>query len=174
MTATRFYLFIMLLLAGIYVFFKPMNIAQQQPGEIAQLELNDFTVKEFDTEHLKTVLSGSFGKRFTDRYEVEDINFTDATREHKQNITAKSGLYKSGIVTLKGAVLFKRDDGVVFSSEHIVYDHNSTVAQAIGPFKLRRGLESFSGVDLVYNNTNGNIAAKAINGIYILKSREPI
>jgi LPS export ABC transporter protein LptC len=164
----------MLLLAGIYVFFKPMNIAQKQHGEIAQLELNNFTVKEFDTERLKTVLSGSFGKRFADRYEVEDINFTDTTQDHKQNITAKSGLYKNSIVTLKGAVLFKRDDGMTFSSEHIVYDHNSTVARAIGPFELRRGLESFNGVDLVYNNANGNITAKAISGTYILKSGESI
>ncbi len=151
-----------------------MDIAQQQPGEIAQLELKSFTVKEFDTERLKTVLSGSFGKRFADRYEVEDIDFTDATREHKQNITAKSGIYKDNVVTLQGSVLFRRDDGVTFGSELIVYDHNSTVARAIGAFRLQRGIESFTGENLVYDNANGDISAESIRGVYILKNMESI
>lgn len=169
MNVISFYLLTGAMLIGIFVFFKPLNIEIETPGELPQIELNRFLVHEVTPKGVKTILGGAHARRFEDRYVVEDINLTDFSGMHEQNMKADNGTYKGSIITLKNNVRFKRDDGIVFECRQAVYNQDTAVANTIGEFNLRRGTDSVIGSDLIYNGKTGDVFAKRVTGRYTLK-----
>ncbi|RLA71689.1 MAG: hypothetical protein DRG24_04890 [Epsilonproteobacteria bacterium] len=169
MNINYFVLFIILVLGAIYLLFQPIDVKLSPHKEIAQLELNQFVVHEYDTVRLNIVLSGNEGKRYGDRYEIKDVNFTNNTDDYVENMTSDYGLYKGTLITLRRNVHYRRNDGSNFIAEHVVYDENRSQARTIGPFKLWKGHDSIEGNDLHYNSQSGETSAKTITGIYLLK-----
>ena len=74
-----FFVLLLSMLLGVFLFFKPIKTAPAPTKEVAQLELINFTLYSMKPEGVENVLAGSLGQRFEDRYEVTNVTFSDAT-----------------------------------------------------------------------------------------------
>ena len=169
MNVVTFYLLVGAVLGSVFLFFKPMKVDLAEPGELAQIELDRFTVHEVTTSGVKTILAGSHALRFTDRYEVSDLNLTDRSENHTENMRADRGIYREPMISLRDDVQYKRDDGIGFTTQNVDYNRTSGEMTAAGPFVFWQAKDRLEGRDLLYNTKSGQIAAKAITGNYYLK-----
>jgi len=156
-------------LLGVYIFLRPMDIKQKLPNEIAQLELINFSVYELNATTLKSVLKGSSGKRYENRYEVENVTYTDNTKDFREEMSAGYGLYKNNIIALEKNVHFKREDGLEFISKEAQYDQNRSVATTKGEFRIKNYEDWVVGDKLYYDTQKGRVTAQKVEGLYNLK-----
>ncbi|UFS61318.1 hypothetical protein LOH54_06530 [Sulfurimonas sp. HSL-3221] len=171
MSVTSFYLLIGAVLGGIFLFFKPLQVDIASPGELAQIELDRFTVYEVASTGVKTILAGHHASRFPDRYEVVDLNLTDRSEGHVETMKASKGIYKEPLITLEGDVRFRRDDGITFETAKADYNQSSGEVRAPGAFVLWQARDRVDGRNLYYNLNSGDISAKKIVGIYTMKEK---
>lgn len=169
MNVTPFYLFIGIILLSVFAFFKPLHVQIEAPKELAQIELNDFIVHEINPRGVKTILGGTHAQRFEDRYVVDDINLTDRSEQHIENMRADFGVYKASMITLDDHIRFTRDDGIVFEADHATYDLNKSIVRVPGPFVMWQDQDKIKGQDLIYNSKSGDISAKRVKGLYGIK-----
>ncbi|MBN2815887.1 MAG: LPS export ABC transporter periplasmic protein LptC [Campylobacterales bacterium] len=169
MNITLFFGFIFSVLLAIYVFFQPLEIKQQKFTEIPLFELSGFALYELDGQGLKTILLGDSSKRFSDRYTVDGINYTDNSKEYIANMKAKKGLYKGDDISLEGDVVYNREDGLIFESQEAQYNKKSTILSTDKAFIVYRGKESVKGSSFVYDNTQKKLSSKNIEAIYQLE-----
>ena len=169
MNVVTFYLIVGAVLGSVFLFFKPMKVNIAEPGELAQIELDRFIVHEVTPAGVKTILAGTHALRFTDRYEVNDLNLTDRSENHTENMRAKFGIYREPLISLRDDVHYERDDGIVFETDSADYNRSSGQMVAAGPFILWQGRDRVEGKDLFYNSKSGDISAKKIVGNYMLK-----
>ncbi|MCJ7764873.1 MAG: LPS export ABC transporter periplasmic protein LptC [Thiovulaceae bacterium] len=168
-SANYFFIGIALLLSAILYFFKPMLVEETIRGEVAQLELHNFTLYELDVNGLKDIMMGRQGLRFDDRIEVKDINYTDSTRSLQNNIQADFGLYNNKeLITLEGNVRYYREDGMKFRSNKAIIDQNRETINTVGHFTLENFSENAVGTDLFYDNKNGLSSAENVTGTFDL------
>jgi hypothetical protein len=168
MTVNSFFLLLMAGLIGIYIFFSPMNIKETEPKEVSMLDLKQFTMYKIDQIGLQSVMVGSKGQRFTNRYEVYDINLTDDSREHLQNMKADFARYQGEKVLLEGNVRYKSADGMMFLSDEAQYYHRKAVATTQGPFTVVEKSDWLIGRKLYYDSIKGVARGENIKGIYTL------
>jgi len=169
MNINVFLFFVLGLLAGIYIFFKPMDLKQNIPKNMPQLELKNFVIHEYDQQKLKTILSGSEGKRFKTYYDVKDLNFTNNEETYVENMVSDYGKYEGDVITLKSRVHYQKNDGSNFSASYVVYDRNSSLVTTEGAFKLWKGTDRMQGENLIYNSETGIMKAQTIRGIYLIR-----
>ncbi len=172
MNATAFFTLIALILSGIFFFFKPMEIKELEHKEIAQLELTNFTLYELTENGLKTTLSGLKGERFSDRYESEQISFTDTSKEYTQNMTADYGVYHENVVYLSGNVHYGREDGLEFTSDEASYRQDDATIRTEGSFSISRDSDHFSGRKLLYDSKKEHISAEDIRSSYTITDKK--
>lgn len=172
MNITGFYAAIGAVLVAIFLFFKPLKVDIANPGDLPQIELQHFMVHEVTTAGVKTILAGQYARRYEDRYVVTDVNLTDRNERHIENMQAGRGIYREPIVILKDHVRYRRDDGVRFRTDYAEYNQTSGQLAANDDFVLRRGTDRLNGKALQYNTITGDIAAKQIVGVYLLKESE--
>lgn len=150
----------------IFFLFKPMEIKQDDFGEIALFEIQDFTLYELNTLGLNTFMKGNEGKRFSNRYEVVKINYTDNSEKYLANMVANKGVYKNEIVDLKGDVIYTREDGFTFKTQNASYNKKTTVAYAKTDYISYLGEDQVRGSWLKYNNKEAKAYSKNVNAIY--------
>jgi len=170
LNANYFFIAIALLLSAILYFFKPMQIDETVKGEIAQLEMRNFTLYELDVNGLKDVMIGRLALRFKDRIEISDIDYTDSSRSHQNNLQADYGTYDNvELITLEGNVRYYREDGMRFRSEKAIIHQKKETVAAVGPFTLEKGSENAVGTDLFYDSKNGITKADNVTGLFDIK-----
>lgn len=146
--------------------FKPMEIKQHVFKEVPLFTISNFTMHELDQKGLVTLMNGSKAARFTDRYTVEEMDYTDNSKEYMANMKANSGVYKNEVVHLNGEILYVREDGLTFETQKAVYNKKTAIATADGDFVLYRGANRVTGEKLKYNNSLEKIESKNVNAIY--------
>jgi len=171
MSVSTFYLLIGAVLGSIFFFFKPLQVDIATPGELAQIELERFTVYEVAADGVKTILAGAHASRFPDRYEVDDLNLTDRSEGHVETMQARKGIYKEPLISLDGDVRFRRDDGYTFETQKADYNQSSGDVRAPGSFVLWQAGDRVDGRNLFYNIKSGDITAKKIVGVYTMKEK---
>lgn len=169
---TLFFGFIFTVLMMIYLFFQPLKVKQQEFVEVPLLEMVSFAMYELNTKGLKTILLGSSSKRFSDRYEVENINYTDNSKEFNVNMKADKGLYKGEKILLDGNVFYYREDGLTFESQEAKYNKKSTILSTDKEYVIYRDKNSIKGKSLTYNNKTNKIKSVKIEAVYQLQERE--
>ncbi|MBU1642456.1 LPS export ABC transporter periplasmic protein LptC [bacterium] len=168
-SANHFFIALALLLSAILYFFKPMHVQDTVKGEIAQLELRNFTLYELGVDGLKDIMIGRHGLRFDDRIEVKDIDYTDSSRQLQNNLQADFGVYNNkDLITLEGNVRYYREDGLKFNTNKAIIDQNKETITTVGPFTLEKFSEKAVGMDLFYDNKNGRSKAEDVTGIFDL------
>lgn len=114
-------------------------------------------------------MRGGSATKFSDRYEVKDVDYTDNTRKYIVNMQANSALYKNDIVTLSGDVVCSRDDGLVFKTQNVNYNKKSSIIYTKDDFVAYRGNDRFDGKTLYYDNNLNRAKSKMVNAVYQLK-----
>jgi LPS export ABC transporter protein LptC len=168
-SANYFFITLALLLSAILYFFKPMHVQDAVKGEVAQLELRNFTLYEIGVNGLKDIMIGRNGLRFDNRIEVKDIDYTDSSRMLQNNLQADFGVYNNkDLITLEGNVRYYREDGLKFSTNRAIIDQNRETITTFGPFTLEKLSEKAVGMDLFYDNKNGRSNATDVTGLFDL------
>jgi LPS export ABC transporter protein LptC len=168
MTVNHFFIFVALVMAGIFFGFRPVASVEPNHKEIAQLDLNTFTIYEMDEKGLIHILHGSEGLRFTDRYEVHDIAFIDNSGEVGKEMTADFGRARAETVELRGNVLIRQGDGSEVRTEKIHYDKAKRLVTSDTRFTLKQDGNRATGERLLYRLDDGHIEAKNITAFYTL------
>ena len=150
----------------IYFLFKPMHIKQQNFTDIPLFELSNFTIYELNANGLTNIILGNKSTRYNDRYTVENINYTDNSRKYLANMKANSGLYHDDIVEFSGDVVYTREDGLVFNTQHATYNKKSAIAYANGSFTIHKDNDTITGTSLIYNNLLNTIKSKKVTAKY--------
>ncbi len=156
----------------IFFLFKPLNIKQQTFTDVPLFKLSDFTLYELNQEGLTTLMTGTHATRYSNRYVVSNINYTDNSKDFIANMKAKDGLYKDKTVDLSGGVVYHREDGLVFKTQKITYNKETTILKANQKFVMYRGDDTMTGSSIVYNNKLNKVRATNIEAQYKLQEKE--
>lgn len=149
--------------------FKPMDIKQYHFKDVPLFALSNFTMYEFSPKGLTTLLLGSRATRYTDRYTIKNIDYTDNSKKYIANMVSDFGVYKNEIVKLTGHVVYVQEDGLTFKGEKVIY--NKKTADVISDTKYRAYLNNniVTGSYMRYNNASKKIYAKNVIAKYQLK-----
>jgi LPS export ABC transporter protein LptC len=163
-----FLLVVIAILLLILVAFKPLGIKQQKFVDVPQFTLHDFTMYELDNFGLTTLMSGKNGIKYSNRYVVKNVDYTDNSQEYIANMKAKKGVYKNQIITLTGDVKYVREDGLTFETQKVVHNRKTGIANANGPYVMYQNKNKAVGIRLVYDNIKDRIKSKNVTINYQL------
>lgn len=165
--------FLLVTTALIVIFFalKPQGIKIQKFENIPLLKLSSFTMHELTSDGLITIMKGTEATKYEDRYDVDNINYTDKSKEFIANIIADTGTYKNNIVRLNGNVVYTREDGLTFKTQSASYSKNTHIAKANGNYVLYRDSNKVIGKKLKYNNLSDKIYSTDVTANYKFKER---
>jgi len=163
-----FLILITMLLLSILFIFKPLDIKQQKFVDVPQFKLLSFTMHELDTNGLVTLINGTQGTKYSNRYVVKNIDYTDNSKDYVANMKANYGVYKNDIVNLTGDVRYVREDGLIFESQEATHNKKTSISYTDGDFTIYQNDNTVIGTKLVYNNIKDKIKAKTVNGLYQL------
>lgn len=152
--------------------FKPLNIKQQKHDDVPVFNIASFTIYELDTKGLQTFISGSKATRYTDRYTIKDVDYTDNSEDYLANMKANRGIFKDEIVNLTGDVVYFREDGLTFETQEATYNKKTSITKTKADFVLFRDKNKATGTQLVYNNLLNTVEAKKIKVTYQLQKSE--
>lgn len=155
----------------ILVLFKPLNIKQQDFGEIPIFELTNFKVMELDEKGLTTVMNGDKGIRYKDRYVVNNIDYTDNTKKYLANMKANKGIYKDDIIDLEGNLVYVREDGISFSTQKAIYNKETNIVVSSTNYIANIGQNEVTGSYIEYNNALETMKSQNVTVNYKLKER---
>jgi len=157
----------------IFIGFKPLDIKEQKFVDVPLFQLESFTLHELNKEGLVTLMKGSKATRYKDRYNVENIDYTDNSKIFIANMRADNGLYrdKEDIIDLKGNVLYNREDGLIFESDEATYNKKSAIAKTNKDYIIYRDDNRVIGTSLIYDNRLNRVKSKNVVAKYQLKER---
>jgi len=164
--------FISTILAMIFFLFKPLHIKEQSFEDIPLFELSMFTIYEINTMSLDSILIGTDGARYKDRYKIHNLNYTDNTKKYIANIKANDSIYKDDIMTMYGDVDYNREDGLSFLSDEAIYNKHNGIMKTNKHYVAYRGDNKIIGSSLTYNNLKNRIKSKNITAIYQLSEKQ--
>lgn len=153
----------------VFLLFKPLDIKQQKFKDVPLFEILTFTLYELNNQGLTTLMNGNKATRYSDRYTVSGINYTDNSKKYIANMKADNGLYKDEIVDLKGNVVYNREDGVFFETQELSYNKKTSVAHTDKEYILYREKDRVIGDSLKYNNLLNTIDSKNVVVNYQIK-----
>jgi len=153
----------------IFFIFKPMDIKVQHVKNVPLFEMHDFTMYELTSNGLNTILLGSIGIRYTNKYTIKDIDYTDNSKKNIANMISDFGVYENETVKLRGHVTYVREDGLTFKSEKAFY--NKKTADIISDTNYIAYLNDnvITGSYIKYNSISRKIYSKNVRAIYQLK-----
>jgi len=171
MNINIFFILVLFVLTMILFLFKPLNIKQKEFKNIPLFNISSFTIYELDTKGLTSFISGSKATRYEDRYTIQDMDYTDNSKDYLANMKANSGIYKDEIINLIGDVVYFREDGLTFETQAASYNQSSSVAKAKGKYVLYRDKNRVVGTNLRYNNLKNIVNSDNITAVYQIKKR---
>lgn len=157
----------------IFVGFKPLNIKQREFVDVPLFQLEAFTLYELNERGLATLMKGSKGIRYSNRYKVNDIDYTDNSKKFIANMRADNGIYRDleDILDLEGNVLYNREDGLIFESAEATYNKKSSIAKTSKDYVMYRDKNRVVGTSLTYNSHLNRIKSKNVVAKYQIKER---
>ena len=150
----------------IYFLFKPIKTTEQKFVDVPLLNVKEFTLYELDTKGLKTIMAGEKALRFSDRYTVNNIDYTDNSKKFVSNMKANYGVYKTNLVNLKGDVMYVREDGITFNTHTMIYNTMTKIATTKDSYTSNKGESHMSGKGLVYNAKLKQMKSQAVQITY--------
>jgi len=115
---------------------------------------------------------GSAATRYSNRYTVEHIDYTDNEKEYIANMKADYGIYKDDIVTLNGNIRYLRDDGITFETQKAIYDKKSALITSDVGYVAHLNNSIIKGSYIRYNNKKNRIFSKNVQAEIQLQERK--
>jgi LPS export ABC transporter protein LptC len=169
MNVNTFFSITAVLLVVMFLAFRPVSLEKPDEKEIAELDLQSFTIYELDRNGLVRMMYGDQGQRFKEkRYEVKNIAYTDSKSGMTQDMTADFGEYRRDTIMLEGHVQIRRSDGLEIKTEKASYSQAKGIVKTDGPFLMIQSPYTAEGENLVYHTENGHIVAETIKANYRL------
>ncbi|MDQ1264367.1 MAG: hypothetical protein QG559_1368 [Campylobacterota bacterium] len=162
MNINYFFLFVSVVLMMILFFFQPKEVTKNKFGDIALFNISSFTMYEFDSNGLITLMNGKEATRYKNRYTVSDIDYTDNSKEYVANMKAKNAIYKNEIVHLDGDIIYSREDGLIFETQKATYDKKKSIARVNGEYVVYMEKNRAIGKGLEYNNSSKKLKTKDV------------
>jgi len=153
----------------IFFFFKPLNIKEQKFVDVPLFEIKSFNLYELNTKGLKTLMSGENAFKYSDRYKVKNIDFTDNSKNYIANMKANDGLYKKNMIYLDGNVSYAREDGLTFESQHVIYNKKTSIVTSKSNYIAHMGENKMIGTFIRYNTHLNKMKSKNVVVEYKLK-----
>ena len=172
MKLTHFFIILLLFSVSIFVFLKPSSYAKHKDEKIAQLEIEDFSVYELNTEGVKSVLSGTIGRQFSTYYEVENAHYVENKKEMSEHLYSDIGRFEKDIAYLDNNVRYFREDGLSFESDHAVYNTKKESLYIPKSFILTQNENIVYGQELHYDAVSGELTAQKVDANYYLEDRK--
>lgn len=169
MNINFFFFLISLSLMMILFLFKPLDIKQKIFNEVSLFSISSFTMHELNSDGLLTLMNGEKATKYTDRYVVEKMDYTDNSKKYIANMKSNSGVYKDDIVSLSGDIVYIREDGLTFQTQKAIYNKKTNIAMTEADYLLFRDNNRVTGKELKYNNSLDTIESKDVTAIYQLQ-----
>ncbi len=145
-----------------------MDIEQFDNNDTAMLELHNFKLYNIGLDGLDMMLQGSYAERYSNRYEIHDLNYTNNSAQEQQKMIATRAMYQDKTLYLNGNVVYKKGNNFMFTSDEAQYDEKTKNASTTGKFELKSSDGIFSGYELQYNSESEKVKAKTITATYHL------
>lgn len=171
MNINLFFLFLITGLSMIFFLFEPMQKIEKKTTEIPSLELNDFKLSELDRYGLLSIVNGKTGAKYSNRYIVTDLDYTDNSSELISNIKANTALYKGFVLDLQGDIKYFREDGLFFSTQKANYNKQTSIMISFTDYKSRQNEHTAEGSYLEYDSIKGITNSKDVTVNYKLRER---
>ena len=139
---------------------KPYRLTSKPIRDIAEVEFNKFIVYEIDQNGTQNRLYGDIGKKYKDRFEIENLKFVRF--KPKEELRAKRGIYIKDEIFLYDDIEYKTKD-FKFYSQIAHYDIKKGIIKSRSKFKLISKSAEIIGTDLIYYRNKGKISAKNID-----------
>jgi hypothetical protein len=152
-------------------FFKPINIKEQEYTEIPLLKLEKFKISELNNKGLLSILKGSVGLRYSDRYSIQNIDYTDNEDKFLTNIKSRNGIYKDDNIKLEKDVVYSRADGFSFKTQKANYNQSTKVVNSPTDFVSIKDKHKVIGSSIIYDSVSETTKAKNVIINYKLKER---
>lgn len=156
----------------IFFLFQPREHSKAVVSEMPILELKKFSISELDVNGLKSIIYGTSGIKYKDRYIVENMDYTDNASSLISNIKADNALYKGVHLYVDGNVTYIREGGLVFKTPKAEYNTQTSILLSLTGFRSEMDVNKAIGSYLEYNNAQGITNAKNVTVTYQLKERK--
>lgn len=172
MRLTYFFISLFVFFGLMFVFFNPQSPTNIVQKDVAQMEIEDFTLYEIDKIGVQSVVSGTLGRQYPEHYEVENAHYIENKNKLGEHLYADKGRFEKDIVYLNNNVRYFREDGLSFESDHAVIDTKKDVVTVPDAFVLTQNENIIYGSKLHYNSLTGQIRAKNIDANYYIEEKE--
>ena len=170
MNINLFFAFVFAGLMVIFVFFQPMKLKETKNIEVATVETYGFVIHQLDTKGLTRIIKGKQAFIYKDRYNILDVDYTDATKEQIVNLKAKNGIYKDKTIKLSGDVKYTRDDGLVFKSQSLDYNEKTSILETDDRYIMYKDKNKVIGKSFRLDNKLDKIYSKNVEVVYQIGS----
>ena len=143
----------------IFFLFEPTERLEKKVAEIPNLEIYNFKVSELNINGLTSIVHGETGRKYTNRYTVDNLNYTDNSSEFISNIKSNKALYKNYTLNLEGDIKYFREDGLIFTSQKASYDKQTAVIISYTDYQLQRHNNKTIGTFFEHDDSKGVIKA---------------
>jgi len=116
-------------------------------------------------------MTGDNSIKYEDRYIVDNINFTDNSKNLIANMKADKGIYKEEDIFLDGDIIYVREDGLTFKTDKATYNKKEELIKTDSKFISYRGENTLNGSTLKYYNNTQKTEATNVTIKYQLKER---
>jgi len=172
MKLTHFYIILFLFSLSLFVFLQPESYAKNSDEQVAQLEIEDFSVYEINTNGVKSVLSGTSGQQFSTHYQVENAHYIENKKDFSEHLYSDVGRFEKNVAYLNDNVRFFREDGLSFESNHAVYDTKNESLYVKDNFILTQSENVIYGHELHYDTVSGQLSAQGVDANYYLEDKK--
>jgi len=162
--------FIASILAFIFFYFKPIHVQHSAaPKDLAQVEIHNFTLYQFDTQKLVDETLGKVGKIFPHRYEMYQFDFLDNSNGSLVHLSAQKGTYKKDILYVNDDIEYSTEDGLNFQTQELQYLRKKGIVRNKSKFFVQyQDKHKMYGEKLYYNIDSKRFHSQNTTIIYFL------
>ena len=162
----EFVLLLVLLTVFAFIFFSTTeDVKAVKSTSTSELLFEDFSLVELNESGVSHQLISSQALKDRKFFTLSDINITYNQTQH---LCAKEARYEDDTLHLKDDVILSRDDGIFFSSEHLMYRVDEEKLYIESNFSLEINGSSIVGENLNYHLEEKSISADKISAKIIL------
>ncbi len=172
MKLTHFYIVLFLFSISLFVFLQPESYVKNKDEQVAQLEIEDFSVFEINTQGVKSVLSGTSGQQFSTHYQVENAHYIENKKDFSEHLYSDVGRFEKDVAYLNDNVRFFREDGLSFESNYAVYNTKKESLYVKDSFILTQNENIIYGKELHYDTVSGQLSAQGVDANYYLEDKK--
>jgi len=163
---THFFVLLFILSISLFVFLEPQAHTELVKTNVAQLELEDFTLYQINKDGVQSVISGTKAEQFASYYLVDNAHYIENKNNLGEHLYADKGRFEKEVAYLDDNVRYFREDGLSFESDSAVYHTKDEYLYVPGAFVLTQNEHIIYGNDLHYHSKSGDIKAKQIQANY--------